>query len=106
MEACISNEENADDSVFQEEFKDIYESEHKMIPPKILGLVTIEDVIELIINDEIYDEGDFDKQNDQNAIIVMNDKDDHDDKTPRRKFEDQYKDTLGKSLHDFLSKHN
>jgi len=31
-----------------------------MLPPKILGLVTIEDVIELIINDEIYDEGDFD----------------------------------------------
>lgn len=31
-----------------------------MSPPQILGLVTIEDVIELIINDEIYDEGDFD----------------------------------------------
>ena len=31
-----------------------------MVPPTILGLVTIEDVIELIINDEIYDEGDFD----------------------------------------------
>lgn len=39
----------------------------KMIPPKILGLVTIEDVIELIINDEIYDETDFDKRFDQNA---------------------------------------
>lgn len=58
MEACITNG-NVDPD-FQEEFRNLYDEKDKMTPPQILGLVTIEDVIELIINDEIYDEGDFD----------------------------------------------
>ena len=58
MEACITSG-NVDPD-FQEEFRNLYDEKEKMTPPQILGLVTIEDVIELIINDEIYDEGDFD----------------------------------------------
>lgn len=36
--------------------------------PLVLGLVTIEDILELIINDEIYDEADYDRQNNPNMV--------------------------------------
>lgn len=47
-----------DESSFTSDFKEFHKE--KMEPPKVLGLVTIEDILELIINDEIFDEADFD----------------------------------------------
>ena len=70
-----------------------------MQPPKILGLVTIEDVIELIINDEIYDEGDFDAKFDQNAVV-----DQHEDHAhpPIRNIQKVFNDKFSKSFNMML----
>ena len=36
--------------------------------PAVIGLVTIEDILEAIINDEIYDEDDYDNHHQQNLV--------------------------------------
>jgi len=59
MEKFIEAEENQDESLFQEEN---YTEKLLEKPPQVLGLVTIEDVIEMLINSKISDEHDYDKQ--------------------------------------------
>ncbi len=49
MEAVLSHGLDADES-FSSGLGDL-KANNKMEPPKILGLVTIEDILELIIND-------------------------------------------------------
>ena len=58
-EKFIEAEENQDESLFQEEN---YTEKLLEKPPQVLGLVTIEDVIEMLINSKISDEHDYDKQ--------------------------------------------
>lgn len=61
-----------------------------MVPPKILGLVTIEDVIELIIADEIYDEADFDAQFDNNVNLYHPEEKIDNNKTSKRNLKEKF----------------
>lgn len=69
MDAVLQHGLDDEEGSFSD-FKGMVKPKEKMVPPKILGLVTIEDILELIIADEIYDEADFDQKNNLNINFV------------------------------------
>jgi len=81
MRAVIEHGEGIDESFDSGAFKDLVDTKEKMVAPKILGLVTIEDILEMIINDEIYDEADYDENHLQNIYSFK----DYDEEMPEKK---------------------
>ena len=114
MDAVLQHGIEEEDQSFSD-FKGMVKSKERMIPPKILGLVTIEDILELIIADEIYDEADFDQKNNLNInyvnVPIHSEQDpevqikNNPFKNPRnglKDFETKYKENFGKSLMGLL----
>ena len=78
------------------------------VRPKVLGIVTIEDILESIIHDEIYDEADYDRQNNPNIHKLEMSIDrsiiQEDVEYIKGELEEKYKEKLKSSLYNMLDK--